>query len=157
NEPTCGSTRKRSIRNPAGGDCYGRATVSSQRVVTRRPTCSLRKAGLRNSGGRRQRKGSSTPFAAQSGHDRGALLDHLVSASQDQRREGYSQCIGGLQVEDQVELGRLLYRQVSRLCALEDSINEIGCPVEHRAKVLTVRHQPAFACPFPCGVHGRQP
>ena len=29
--------------------------------------------------------------------------------------------LGGFQVDDQFELGRLLHRQVSRLCALEDS------------------------------------
>jgi hypothetical protein len=36
------------------------------------------------------------------------------------RRHGEAERFGGLEIDDQVELGRRLYRQVGRLCAFED-------------------------------------
>src|SRR5205823_7276669 len=55
---------------------------------------------------------------ARAGRD--ASLDDLVGAGEERLRHGQAQRLGGLQVDDQLELGRLLYRQVGRLLALED-------------------------------------
>src|SRR3954451_4672187 len=49
-----------------------------------------------------------------------ALFDHLVGAHQHRLRHGEAERRGGLEIDHQIELGRLLDRQVSRLGALED-------------------------------------
>ena len=43
------------------------------------------------------------------------------------RRHVEAERLGGLEVDDQLELGRLLHRQVGRLLALEDAIDIAGC------------------------------
>ena len=54
-----------------------------------------------------------------SGHSL-ALLDDLVGASEDRWRYRHAELLRGLDVDDQLECGRLLDRQISRLRALED-------------------------------------
>src|SRR5260221_13764454 len=48
------------------------------------------------------------------------LLDHLVGAAEDRRRNGEAERLGGVQIDDQFENGRLLDRQVGGPGALED-------------------------------------
>jgi hypothetical protein len=48
------------------------------------------------------------------------LLDHLVGATEDRRRNGEAEGLGCVQIDDQFENGRLLDRQVGGLGALED-------------------------------------
>jgi hypothetical protein len=49
------------------------------------------------------------------------LLDHRVGAREERRRHGEAERPGGLQVDDDIEFGRLQHRQVGGLGALEDS------------------------------------
>jgi hypothetical protein len=49
-----------------------------------------------------------------------ALLDHLVGARKQRRRHGEPERFGGLEVDHQLELGRLENRQIGRLLALEN-------------------------------------
>jgi len=47
------------------------------------------------------------------------LFDHLVGAQQERLRDGQAERLGGGQVDDQFEFGRLLDRKVGRLLTLE--------------------------------------
>ena len=55
------------------------------------------------------------------------LLDHLVSAQQERFGDRQAERLGGLEVDDEVKLGRILHGEISDLCALEDAIG-IPCP-----------------------------
>jgi len=46
------------------------------------------------------------------------LFDDLVGASKKQLRDGNTECLGGLEVDDEFDLGGLLDRQIGRLLAL---------------------------------------
>jgi len=48
------------------------------------------------------------------------LLDHLVGAGESRGRHGETKRLCSLQVEDQLELGRLLHWQIGGLRAVED-------------------------------------
>src|SRR5262249_26959972 len=63
------------------------------------------------------------------------LLDHLVRAQEQVPRNREAERLGGLHVDDKLELGRLFDRQISRLRAFEDLV-DIGCRVaEQRGAV----------------------
>ena len=55
-----------------------------------------------------------------------ALFDDLIRPQQQRRRDGEAERLGDLEVDDQLELRRLLYGQVGRLCALENLIHVDG-------------------------------
>src|SRR5438132_1952197 len=50
----------------------------------------------------------------------GGSFDDLVSAGEDRRRDREAKRFGGVEVDDQLEGGGLLDRQIGRLGALED-------------------------------------
>ena len=45
----------------------------------------------------------------------GSLLDHLVGAGEDRRRDDEAQCFRGPKIDSELEHGRLLHREVGRL------------------------------------------
>ena len=49
------------------------------------------------------------------------LFDHLVGASEQGERHGDAERLRRLQVDNQLDLGRLLHRQVGRLFAFQDA------------------------------------
>ena len=60
------------------------------------------------------------PLSAKSRH-RSSLFDHLVGAGEQRWRHGEAEHLGGLEVDDQLELDRLHDRQVSGLLTFEDA------------------------------------
>src|SRR5437016_5773856 len=51
------------------------------------------------------------------------LLDHLVRLEQDRRGDGEAEGLGGLEVDHQLELYRLLHGEISRFGPLQDLID----------------------------------
>ena len=54
------------------------------------------------------------------------LLDHLVSASEYRLRDRQPGRFRGLEVDDKLEFGGLLHRQVTGLGSLQDAVDVIG-------------------------------
>jgi len=50
------------------------------------------------------------------------LFDHLTGASEQRRRHVEAEGFRGLEVDDEIEFGRGLHRQICRLLALERTI-----------------------------------
>src|SRR5439155_3309074 len=56
----------------------------------------------------------------------GGSFDHLVGAAEDRRRDRKAERPGGLEVDRQLEPGRLLHRRFARSRSLQHLVDEIG-------------------------------
>src|SRR5437764_11539271 len=74
-----------------------------------------------------------------------ALLDDLVGPLEQRLRDGEPERFGGLEVDDQLELGGLLDGKIAGLRALEDLIHVRGRPPEQIVKVWPIGHEAAGA------------
>src|SRR5215468_2660840 len=74
-----------------------------------------------------------------------SLLDHLIGSCQERRRNRQPDRLGRLEVDAQYVLRWLLDGEIARLGALQDSVNEVGCPGSEFVGVYGVREDgPAF-------------
>jgi len=71
----------------------------------------------RRAGGRHFRVGPELTHAPQ---QTASLFDHLVGGREHSGRHGEAERLRGLEVDDQLELGGLLHRQVSRFLTFEN-------------------------------------
>ena len=69
---------------------------------------------------RRERPRAAAPPSSVM-NSRVASFDHLVGGDEQRRRHGEAEHLGGLAIDDELELGRLHDRQVGGLRALEDA------------------------------------
>src|SRR5215469_1648504 len=71
------------------------------------------------------------------------LFNHLVGASEERLGDRNAKGVGGLEVDDQLELRRLLDGKVGRLGALKDLVDITSGATERAAQILAVAHKTA--------------
>src|SRR5215469_11729849 len=77
---------------------------------------------------------------------RAVSFDNLVGAGEDRRRDRQAESPGGLEVHNQLELGRLLDRQVGRLGTAQDFIYENSSSLKVVRVDRSVGEEPASFC-----------
>src|SRR5437763_599070 len=82
--------------------------------------------------------------------------NHLICLEEDGWGNGEAEGLGCLEVDDQLELHRLLHRQVGGFRPLEDAIHVVGGAAEEVRQVRSIGHQTASHDPYPAGKHARQ-
>ena len=74
---------------------------------------------------------------------RSSLLDHLIRRGQQRFRDGEAESFGGLEIDDQFQLGRLLNWQISRFFAFENAPGIDANFVVRIAYAAAIAHQTA--------------
>jgi len=80
---------------------------------------------------------SGCPLCAKSRHSP-ASFDHLVGNSEQRRRDRDTEPVCGLEVDDRLELGRLLDRDIGDFRAFEDKIDNLCATLPLRAVICPV-------------------
>src|SRR5262249_15581331 len=84
------------------------------------------------------------------------LFDHVVGKLLELCGHLEAQSFSGLQIDNQLEFGRLLDRQFRGLGALENFVYVWGGLASQISEIGAVRHQPTQLCALSCSVDGRQ-
>ena len=72
-----------------------------------------------------------------------SLFDHLVGAQQESFRDFKTERLGGRQIDDEIELGRLLDRDLGRLRPAQNLVDKIGGASIQVQEVRSIGHQPS--------------
>src|SRR3954467_10410103 len=88
---------------------------------------------------------------------RANLLDHFVDAQQERLGDGQAEHLGGREIDDQIELGRLFDREVSGLDPAQYLVDVLGTPPEQVLVVGGVRHEATGDNELSGPMYSRQP
>ena len=72
------------------------------------------------------------------------LFDHLVGTGEQRWRHGYAEGLGCLEVDDQLELCRLFYRQIGRFRPFQDFIHETGSAMKLVSPIHAICYKAAM-------------
>src|SRR5215467_3742096 len=84
-------------------------------------------------------------------------LNHLVGPAEQRLWNREAQGLGALEVDDQLELGGLLHRQIARLGALPDLVDEDRRAPPYVVDVRPIGDQPACLNVLPEDIYRRKP
>src|SRR5262249_39314771 len=96
---------------------------------------------------------SSTPVRSAHGNS----FDHLVGAGQERFGDRQPERLGGRQIDHEIELSRLLDRNVAWLCPAQNLVDVVGGTPEQGRPVCSIGHQTRRFDGLPRAVHRRQP
>src|SRR6266550_332213 len=82
-------------------------------------------------------------------------FNHLVGAREQRWRHRQAERIGGLEIDDQLELDGLHHRQITWQHALEDAANIASGLLVHGGRIGAVADQSASIDEFALKIHGR--
>ena len=83
-------------------------------------------------------------------------LDHSIRSRQNIRWNGQTDLLGGFQIDHELELGWLLYRQVARPGTFEKLIHVRGGSPKQVGNAHAIAHKPALSHKFARKVHRGQ-
>src|SRR5262249_21522332 len=84
-------------------------------------------------------------------------LDHLIRTCQHVRRNRQTDLLRCFQIDDELELHRLLDRKITSLGTFENLVHISGGAAEQVGKAHTVAHKPPVFHKFWPGIYGRKP
>lgn len=84
-------------------------------------------------------------------------FDHLVGRDQQRVRHGEAHRHGGLHVDNQLDLGRRLHRQITRFLSPQNAIDIGPRKSERIVEIRPLGHKTAFPCKNTKGTHHRHP
>src|SRR5260370_730121 len=85
------------------------------------------------------------------------LFNHLIGDGENAPRDVKPERLCGLEVDDELELSRLLDRDIGRLRPTQNLVDHLGGTPEQVRKVGAIRHQAARGGPAATRAYRRQP
>src|SRR6266478_8079748 len=82
-------------------------------------------------------------------------FDHLVGTSEQRGRQVKAECLCGLEVDDQLEFGRLFDWDVAGIRAAQNLVDIVGGALEQVREARSIGHQASPFDLFPVAVNGR--